>query len=47
MDADRIELLRSVRGNLRDSWALDNEIAERFRLEKKHEAIGEIYSEQP
>jgi hypothetical protein len=32
--ADRMELLRSVRGNLRDSWALDNESAERLRPEK-------------
>jgi len=40
-----MELLRSVRGNLRDSWALDNESAERFRPEKKAWGLDKIYIE--
>jgi hypothetical protein len=39
--ADRMEVPRSAQGNLRDFWALDNEIAERFRRKKRHEAIQE------
>ena len=36
MDADRVESLRSAQGNFPNFWALDNEIAQRFRRKKKH-----------